>query len=287
MGLQMQIKKWIFSVFANYTVVNASNIDAHTTTSLTSMQNMNDQLVNSNNIMSLPEKTAILNLINKRRGTVNPPPCALPYVTWGEPLQAALEKYVADNGGAKLFSEDHGFPPEAVVPYHKNNWLMYHLMEIPEFAPWKNTTVYLTHDTQSNKYMAVYGIFRFREMQTVCFSWSHCNNITYSNFDSCIPDNLRNKKRNGQSLCGYACEFDMRLLLPFSEIACMKTGVPGPYTPINQPNGFVCYASAAKALVFNNDIPYQKCATRAVECPSGSYQGLCKNIGASNPLLIG
>ncbi len=275
--------KFIFSIFAGYNVAGSNlrseyeaTAKAETTPNIDikalDIFNQNSYTVAPNNIMSAEERTAILNLVNyKMRGKTSPTACNLSVLTWDDDLQNALEKFVIDNTGYAFFSTDHGFPQGPIVLYQKYNWLMYHLMKLPEFVQWNDTTIYITHDTQKNRPMSVYKIFQFREKQRFCFSYSSCSNNTYSNFESCMPDEFDQE-------CHYASNFYIRLLTEFDKIACVKTGVPGPFTPNNQPNGFVCYGTAKKALTFTNDIPYQKCLKRASECSanSSSYKGLCK-----------
>jgi hypothetical protein len=97
--------------------------------------------------------------------------------------------------------------------------------------------------------------FKFRIRQKGCFDWNLCSKNVYNYYSTCYKKEPPTVSR---VRCSWANQFLPKFLeRSFTEIACIKLDLPGPYLPDSlkgiQKRSFICYY---KADVPNSDHPF-------------------------------
>jgi len=194
------------------------------------------------------EKMQIIKAVNEGRRHVKAPAQNMKSITWDYELENDIRAF---NVSPSWFYENS-------TKYSDNQDIHYDfnlrfLMKEPEFKKYDDRNYsYIFHDTCNNGAGNVLGIFKFRLRQKDCFKYSKCSQDTFTNFQSCSSVPIVRGS-------GMHCSWSWRYYTPLirddlKNIACMRLGIPGPFTPSHQKDAFACYGQMPQAT---NDIPYK------------------------------
>jgi len=209
------------------------------------------------------EKIDLTNVLNSARANVNPSATSMKKVTWYPELEDALVKFRNDNNGSIFFSLNHPYPNE--YPGLNVDFLMDHLMQLPEFEQFKDNCRMWYHDTNENGVGKVLLILRFRINQENCILFYNCSPLTFDYFSSCLK---LDQHGNIPTKCIGANRYYADMMdEQYDSFAAVLLGIPGPFSPNCQPDShLVIGCNRAGLREYRDDIPFN-IGPSASKCP--------------------